>query len=87
MARTLGHTSATAIAADEQRRFQLLGVIAAPSGQGSALLIVDGQAPQAFVQGQMVVDGWRLQSVGKEDVRLSAGAEGASLELALPERP
>ena len=68
-------------------RFQLLGVIAADSGQGSALLAVDGQPPQAFVQGQTVADGWRLQSVGQEGVRLSAGQTGATLELALPVKP
>ena len=85
--RALGHTSAEAKAPDAQRRFQLLGVIAADSGQGSALLAVDGLPPQAFVQGQTVADGWRLQSVGQEGVRLSAGQAGATLELALPVKP
>ena len=85
--RALGHTSAEAKAPDVQRRFQLLGVIAADSGQGSALLAVDGQPPQAFVQGQTVADGWRLQAVGQEGVRLSAEQGGATLELALPVKP
>lgn len=84
--RALGHTAAAQAAPDAPKRFQLLGVIAAGTGQGSALLAVDGQPPQAFVQGQSVADGWRLQSVGAQGVRLSAGQAG-DLELALPDRP
>ena len=85
--RALGHVSAASVTPDVQRRFQLLGVIAAESGKGSALLMVDGQPSQAFVQGQTVVDDWRLRTVGKEGVRLSTGQDGATLELALPDRP
>ena len=84
VARALGHTQAAVAAPDAQRRFQLLGVIAADSGQGSALLAVDGQPAQAFVQGQTVSEGWRLQSVGREGVRLSTGQGGAVMELSLP---
>lgn len=83
--RALGHTQATAVTPEVQRRFQLLGLIAADSGAGSALLAVDGQPAQAFVQGQTVLEGWRLQSVGREGVSLSSS--GATLELKLPERP
>lgn len=83
--RALGHTEATVVTPDVQRRFQLLGVIAADSGAGSALLAVDGQPAQAFVQGQTVLEGWRLQSVGREGVSLSSS--GSTLELRLPERP
>ena len=85
-ARALGHGNAVAASPEVAKRFVLLGVIAADSGQGSALLAVDGQPPQAFVQGQSVADGWRLQSVGAQGVRLSAGQAG-DLELALPDRP
>ena len=83
--RALGHVGEAAT--DAQSRFQLLGVIAAPSGQGSALLAVDGQPARAFVQGQAVADGWRLQFVGQEGVRLGAGQGGANLALALPVKP
>ena len=82
--RVLGHTAVTTASPQAQQRFQLLGVIAADSGQGSALLRVDGQPPQAFVEGQTVAEGWRLHSVDQMGVRLSAGAGGAMLELALP---
>ena len=84
VARALGHVGQATAAADEERRFQLQGVIAAPAGQGSALLAVDGQPARAFVQGQAVVEGWRLQFVGLQGVRLSAGQEGTVLELFLP---
>ena len=85
--RALGHTDAQVAAPDAQRRFQLLGVIAAGSGQGSALLAVDGQPPQAFVQGQTVTEGWRLQSLSQEGVRLSTGQGGATMALSLPLKP
>ena len=87
VARALGHSTASVAAPDAQRRFQLLGVIAADSGQGSALMMVDGQPAKVFVQGQDVGEGWRLQSVGAFGVRLSAGQSGAKLDLALPVKP
>ena len=84
--RALGHTATVSEAAgDVQRRFVLLGVVAGASGQGAALLAVDGQPPQAFVQGQSVAQGWRVQSLSASGVRL--GAAGlAPLELSLPAR-
>ena len=87
VARALGQSSVSVAAPDAQRRFQLLGVIAADSGQGSALMMVDGQPAKVFVQGQDVGEGWRLQSVGAFGVRLSAGQSGAKLDLALPVKP
>ena len=86
VARALGQTQASAAATPElQQRFVLLGVVGTEAGRGSALLAVDGQPAKAFVQGQVVADGWRLQSVARDAVRLSA--DGATLELALPARP
>ena len=84
--RALGHTATVSEATgDVQRRFVLLGVVAGASGQGAALLAVDGQPPQAFVQGQSVAEGWRVQSLSARGVRL--GAAGlAPLELSLPAR-
>jgi len=84
VARALGHAGEAPAAADERRRFQLLGVIAAPAGRGSALLAVDGQPARAFVQGQAVVEGWHLLLVSRSGVRLLADASGAVLELPLP---
>ena len=86
MLRALGHTAAAPEAAgDAQRRFVLLGVVAGASGQGAALLAVDGQPPQAFVQGQSVAEGWRVQSLNANGVRLEA-AGAAPLLLSLPDR-
>ena len=87
VARALGQSTTSLAAPDAQRRFQLLGVIAADSGHGTALLMVDGQPARAFVQGQDVGEGWRLQSVSASGVRLSAGQGGATLDLALPVKP
>ena len=87
LARALGHTTAQPMASDVQKRFSLLGVIASDSGQGSALLAVDDQPAMAFVQGQRVADGWRLESVHHAGVRLSSGQGLGSLELALPQKP
>jgi len=87
VARALGQDKASAAQPDAQRRFQLLGVIAAESGHGSALMVVDGQPAQAFVQGQSVGEGWQLQSVNASGVRLSAGPGGATLALNLPIKP
>ena len=81
--RALGHAPATRSAPDVQKRFALLGVIAADSGQGSVLIAVDGQPPRAFVQGQQVVDGWRLDSVSREGGRLASEQGGVMLELPL----
>jgi len=72
--------------ADASRRFALLGVIAARSGQGSALLSIDGQPAQAFVQGQSLLEGWRLLRVNEGGVRLQS-AGGTAMELELPSRP
>lgn len=84
--RALGHRSATPAAAapEIQKRFQLLGVIASPSGQGSALLRIDGQPPRAFVAGQDVGEGWRLQSVRRDAAVLHNAASTQLLELPGP---
>jgi len=80
--RALGQASASLAAPDAQRRFQLLGVIAADSGHGSALLMVDGQPARAFVQGQTVVDSWHLRTLSPEGVLL--GSDGAQIQINLP---
>ena len=79
--RALGHTRAVAAAPDALKRFQLLGVIASPSGQGSALIAIDGQPAQAFVAGQPVAEGWRLKSVGADSAVLDGGGSLMTLDL------
>lgn len=80
--RALGQTPSDP-SAQASNRLALLGVIAADSGHGSALLAVDGQPAQAFVKGQRVVEGWRLGTVQADTVWLEQ-ADGARLRLALP---
>lgn len=88
VARALGQAPVQAAATPElQQRFVLLGVIATEAGRGSALLAVDGQPAQAFVRGQTVVEGWRLDAVQPRGVRLAPLGGGAGLELAAPARP
>ncbi len=87
VARALGHASPAAARPDEAQRFAVLGVVAAGSGRGSALLAVDGQPPQVFLLGQTVAPGWRLQAVAAGEVRLSPESGGQALALQLPLRP
>jgi general secretion pathway protein C len=69
----------------QSSRFQLWGVVAGASGQGSALIAVDGQPPRAFRVGQTVTDGVVLQSLGPKQAQLGVSAQGAVLfSLSLP---
>jgi general secretion pathway protein C len=69
----------------QSSRFQLLGVVAGASGQGSALIALDGQPPRAFRVGQTVTDGVVLQSLGPKQAQLGVSALGAALfSLSLP---
>jgi general secretion pathway protein C len=81
--RALGHVSETQPRAEQpaSTSFKLLGVIASASGQGSALIAIDGQPPRAFRMGQIVQDGWQLQSLTPKQARLSKGSSVNLLEL------
>lgn len=69
----------------QSSRFQLWGVVAGASGQGSALIAVDGQPPRAFRVGQAVTEGVVLQGLGPKQAQLGASAQGAALfSLSLP---
>ncbi len=71
-----------AAAPAEQKRFQLLGVISAASGQGSALIAVDGQAPKTYRMGQLIDGSWQLETVSLRAVTLKS--QGRALDLTLP---
>jgi general secretion pathway protein C len=78
-----GKDAGTATQAAHQ--WNLLGVVAGVSGQGSALIGVDGQAPKAFLPGQTVAPGWVLHSVGHKLARLAPSLQSApSVTLELP---
>jgi general secretion pathway protein C len=69
----------------QSSRFQLWGVVAGASGQGSALIAVDGQPPRAFRVGQTVTEGVVLQGLSPKQAQLGASAQGAALfSLSLP---
>jgi len=84
--RALGAVVAPATeAAPQASRFQLMGVIASGSGQGSALIGVDGELPKAYRAGQAVAEGVVLQSLGSREARLGLGTQGPALfTLTLP---
>lgn len=62
-------------------QYKLLGVIAAGSGQGSALISWDGQPPKAFRVGQVVHDGLKLVSLTPRQARLQSSGQALVLEL------
>ncbi len=82
-------TAPTVVAtADASGRFVLSGVVAWSSGQGAALIAVDGQAPKAFKVGQAVADGLVLQSLQARQARLAVSADGPALiTLDMPALP
>ena len=85
--KALGAVSNAAVVAtpDAGSRFALSGVVAVHSGQGAALIAVDGQAPKAFKVGQTVVEGLVLQSLGARQARLAGTLDGPSvLTLDMP---
>jgi general secretion pathway protein C len=88
--KALGAASAvqTTTTVEANARFVLSGVVALNSGQGAALIAVDGQAPKAFKVGQPVVDGLLLQSLAPRQARLAATAEGPTVStLDMPALP
>jgi general secretion pathway protein C len=83
--RALGLVSTESVSTPDASRLSLLGVIAGPNGQGSALIALDGQPPKPFRVGQTVSDGLVLQSLGPRRALLGAAVDGPALrELQLP---
>ncbi len=76
---------APALSVVQASRYQLLGVVAGVSGQGSALIAVDGQAPKAYRAGQALSEGLFLQSLSQRQVQVGAAPSGpSSFTLSLP---
>jgi general secretion pathway protein C len=85
LSRALGATAAASPDAPETGRLQLVGVIAGTSGQGSALIALDGQAPKAYRVGQAVGNGLVLQRLSPKRAQLGATVDGPRLQdLQLP---
>jgi general secretion pathway protein C len=68
-------------------QFKLMGVIASPTGQGSALIATDGQAPKAYRAGQTVQDGWTLVSLTPRQARLKSATAQVTLDLPVSDKP
>jgi general secretion pathway protein C len=85
----LGHQAEPNTSAPTQTssQHQLLGVIASTSGQGSALIAVDGQPPKAYRVGQSVQEGWTLVSLTARQARLKSNTAEILLELPVLEKP
>lgn len=79
--KALGHAKVLTPAPESSKRFVLMGVIAKPSGRGSALIAIDGQAPKAFVVSQELAEGWTLKSITHQGVELQNAGTPLLLEL------
>lgn len=67
-------------------RFKVLGVIASASGQGAALVAVDGRPARTYRVGTELAPGFVLRSVGPKELTLAASPDGEVLAtLPLPE--
>ncbi len=83
MARALGHLTVPAAgqAVQTNSQYKLLGVIVSPSGQGTALIAADGQAPKAYRVGQAIQEGVTLVSLTARQARLKTFDAEMTLEL------
>jgi general secretion pathway protein C len=84
-ANPVSSSSAAAPAVSLASRFSLLGVVAARSHSGAALIAVDGKPPRPYRVGSAIDEGLVLQSVQGRRAVLAASAGGpAVLTLELP---
>jgi len=75
----------TGNSAQAAHQWNFLGVVASASGQGAALIGVDGQAPKAFLPGQTLAPGLVLHSVGHRLARLAPDLQSTpTVTLELP---
>ncbi len=81
MAHALGHATSVRVS-PVSNPFKLLGVLASASGQGSALISVDGLPPRPYRVGQTVHEGWTLLSLTSKQAKLQSS--GTELVLDLP---
>ena len=90
LARALGVQAAASIAAaPAPARFVLQGVLAGTqSGDGAALIAVDGKPAKPYRVGAELQPGLVVQSLGRREVHLGAAAEGdTAMTLELPRKP
>ena len=88
VAKALGDAAAVPQApVQNSAQYKLLGVIASGTGQGSALIAVDGQPPKAFRVGQEVNDGLKLVSLTPRQARLQSSGQALVLDLPVSGTP
>lgn len=62
---------------------KLLGLFAGESGQGAAVLSIEGQAAQSISVGQTVANGWTLDEVGPSFAVLGRSGQRHQVDLPL----
>lgn len=89
LARLLGANAPVAQASpDAASRFRLTGIVGMGSGQGVALVSLDGKPAKAYRVGSQLDEGWVLQSVETRSVALGTELKGpVLLQLELPRQP
>jgi len=88
VAKVLGHaTSVPQAITPSSVQYQLVGVIASTTGQGSALIAVGGQPPKAYRVGQEVSEGVKLVSLAPKQARLKSNGQDLLLELPVQNNP
>jgi general secretion pathway protein C len=82
MAKALGVQAALPqLPTQNSAQYKLMGVIASITGQGSALIAVDGLPPKAFRVGQDVNQGVQLVSLTPKQARLKINGQELVLDL------
>lgn len=88
VAKVLGGSAASptgTLSPEAGSRFMLLGVVADDDGQGAALIAVDGKPARPFRVGQVIGDGYMLQSLDKRAAALGTKLDApTALTLQLP---
>jgi general secretion pathway protein C len=88
VAKVLGHaTSVPQASTPSSVQYQLVGVIASTTGQGSALIAVGGLPPKAFRVGQEVSEGVKLVSLAPKQARLQSNGQDLLLDLPVQNNP
>ena len=88
VAKVLGHaTSVPQAITPSSVQFQLVGVIASTTGQGSALIAVGGQPPKAYRVGQELSEGVKLVSLAPKQARLLSNGQDLLLDLPVQNNP
>lgn len=86
LGRLLGASAVAADAPSLASRFTLLGLLAGTtSGEGAALIAIDGKPARPYRVGASLEHGLVLQSLSRREARLGAAADGATtLTLEMP---